>query len=333
MTAVGDRLLSPIPYYGSKARLAERIATMLPPHSHYVEACAGSLSVLLAKAPARMETVNDLDQHLMTFWRVLRDRPTELERACALTPHARSEHRGARDLAADVDEIELARRVWVMLTQGRTGVLRSTGWRHARSADDGFCGPGRLSSYTERLAAVAQRLRNVSLECRPAAEVLRAYGQGPRTRRTLIYVDPPYLGGTRTRNYRVEATSAAAHIELAEAARAASATVVVSGYACELYDRELYPDWYRYELAAWTTQGGTHRPRTEVLWSNRPLRGAEEGPEFRNSAPALATGCNETRCGAPGCGKVLTRASTGRPARFCSDACRVRAHRAARSAR
>ncbi|WP_306358983.1 MULTISPECIES: DNA adenine methylase [unclassified Nocardia] len=332
MTSSMGRLRSPVMYYGSKARIAEQIASMLPAHSHYVEACAGSLSVLLAKPRVRMETVNDLDGHLMTFWRVLRDRPEELERACALTPHARAEHYDARVLDdAEIDDVERARRVWVMLTQGRSGVLRTTGWRYARSIEGGFCGPARLSSYIERIAPTAERLRQVSLECRPAVEVLRDYGHGPRTNRTLIYVDPPYVGGVRARNYRVEATSAAAHIELAEAARAASATVVVSGYACELYDRELYPGWYRYELSAWTTQGDGRRDRTEVLWSNRPLITAGSTLEFRNSETADGVGCNETRCAAPGCAKVLTRASTGRPARFCSPSCRVRAHRARRS--
>ncbi|BDT96952.1 DNA methyltransferase (plasmid) [Nocardia sputorum] len=328
-----SRLASPVMYYGSKARIAERIAALLPPHSHYVEPCAGSLSVLLAKPRSRMETVNDLDRHLMTFWQVLRDRPAELERACVLTPHARAEHQDARALDADVDDVERARRVWVMLTQGRSGVLRTTGWRYARSAEDGFCGPARLSSYIDRIGPVAERLRGVSLECRPAVEVLRDYGQGPRTNRTLIYLDPPYLGGTRARNYRIEAMSAAAHTELAEAAHAASATVVVSGYACDLYDRQLYPDWYRYELAAWTTQGGTHRERTEVLWSNRPLQTEstlDYTSEFRDSAATSAAECHETRCAAAGCGKVMRQPPTGRRRRYCGDACRQRAHRAAR---
>jgi hypothetical protein len=52
---------------------------LLPEHTHYVEPFAGSLAVLLAKPRSKMETVNDLDQDLMTFWRVLRDRPDELE--------------------------------------------------------------------------------------------------------------------------------------------------------------------------------------------------------------------------------------------------------------
>jgi hypothetical protein len=35
-----------------------------------------------------------------------------------------------------------------------------------------------------------------------------------------------------------------------------------------------------------------------------------------------------TTCAAPGCDQTLARAVTGRPARFCSQACRARAHRA-----
>ncbi|MGV9838028.1 DNA adenine methylase [Nocardia niigatensis] len=327
------RLASPIQYYGGKARLSERIAAMLPAHSCYVEACAGSLAVLLAKAPVRMEIANDLDGLLMGFWKVVRDNPVELERVCAATPHARGEHRIALDLHdPDISDLERARRVWVVLTQGRSGALRATGWRHARAAADGFCGPARVRSYVERIAPVAERLRNVSLESRSAAEIVEAYGTGPRARRTLIYIDPPYPGNTRARNYRIEALSEQTHIEIAAAARAADATVVVSGYACELYDQRLYPDWYRYELPAFTTQGDGPADRVEVLWSNRPLQTEPEpaplGLEFRNNEPPDEAACNETRCAAPQCGKVLTRSATGRPGRFCSTACRVRAHRA-----
>ena len=35
-----------------------------------------------------------------------------------------------------------------------------------------------------------------------------------------------------------------------------------------------------------------------------------------------------TTCAAPGCDQTVARAVTGRPARFCSQACRARAHRA-----
>src|SRR5258707_1347980 len=120
----------PFTYFGGKLSIAERIMALLPPHGHYVEPFAGSLAVLLAKPLSPMETVNDLDGDLMGFWRVLRDRPADLERVCALTPHSRAEQAASYD-REDCDDLERARRVWVRLTQGRGGHLwRGTGWRY-----------------------------------------------------------------------------------------------------------------------------------------------------------------------------------------------------------
>lgn len=87
----------PFAYFGGKTTLASKIAALLPPHKHYVEPFAGSLAVLLAKDRAPHETVNDIDGNLMTFWKVLRDRPRELAEVCALTPHSRGEYLACRD--------------------------------------------------------------------------------------------------------------------------------------------------------------------------------------------------------------------------------------------
>ena len=118
----------PVPYFGSKQSVAPWIVSLLPEHEHYVEPFCGGLSVLFDKRPSRMETVNDLDGELMTFWRVLRDQPEQLIRACMLTPHSRAELTATWDPTDD--DLELARRIWCRLAQGRSGTLRNTGWRH-----------------------------------------------------------------------------------------------------------------------------------------------------------------------------------------------------------
>jgi DNA adenine methylase len=266
---LNDVTRPPFTYFGGKTNLAARIVPLLPPHTHYVEPFAGSLALLLAKPRSPLETVNDLDGDLMLFWRVLRDRPDDLERVCALTPHSRAEYQAA--YALDVtDELERARRVWVLLSQGRGGTLRRTGWRFfADPAGTGL--PGYLAAYTGRMAGCAARLAGVSLECRPALDIITRYGAHPEV---LLYCDPPYIGSTRSANYRLEMLGDAVHEELAEALRACAASVVLSGYPSGLYDR-LYDGWHRAELAAWTGQGnGANRRdghRVEVLWSNRPL--------------------------------------------------------------
>jgi DNA adenine methylase len=316
----------PFVYYGGKQQTGQAIAELLPDHVHYVEPYAGSLAVLLAKAPTRMETVNDLDGDLMLFWRVLRDRPAELARACALTPHSRAERQLALHRGEDLPELERARRVWVCLVQGRTGTLRHTGWRFDASDTASTSMPRRMDGYVDRLGAAASRLAWVSLECRPALDVIAAYGG---KRNTLLYVDPPYLGEVRQRNYRHEMRAETDHRALAGALHACAATVVVSGYASDLYDRDLFDGWHRHELAASTSQGGTWRSRIEVLWSNRPFKPTPaQVIEFRNTAGSETSGCNETRCAEPSCQKVIRQSTTGRPRRFCSPACRVRAHRA-----
>jgi DNA adenine methylase len=260
----------PVSYYGSKMTLADQIVRLLPAHQHYVEPYCGSLAVLLAKPPSKMETVNDLDGELVTFWRVLRDRPDDLARAAALTPHSRAEHQASYEPA--VDELETARRVWVRLTQGRSGSMRRTGWRHyVDPAGSSISMPDYLEAYRDRMHPAAVRLAEVSLEARPALDLIARYGRHPDV---LLYVDPPYLRSTRSgTNYRHEMPGDAEHRELAEALRAARAAVVLSGYPSPLYD-EVYAGWHRIDLPTGTGQGEGWQARTEVLWSNRPLGNA-----------------------------------------------------------
>ena len=264
----------PFTYYGGKTRMASVIVEALPMHRHYVEPFAGSLAVLLAKPRSAMETVNDIDNHLMTFWRVLRERPEDLEVAMHLTPHSRTERAAAYDLDAD-DELETARRVWVRLSQGRGGTLRNTGWRFYRNPSGSTYGmPDYLAAYAERVPVAAARLHGVSLECRDALDVIREYGKHDDV---LLYCDPPYLGSTRAMNYRHEMTTDPEHEELADVLHRCAASVVLSGYASDLYDH-LYAGWHRLDISAWTGNGiragatKTDGKRTEVLWSNRPIQ-------------------------------------------------------------
>ena len=266
----------PIPYFGSKATIADWIVSLLPAHEHYVEPYAGSLAVLLAKTPSQQETVNDLDGRIVNFWRMLRTRADDLSRVCALTPHSRAEYADAlaRLNEPGIDDLERARLVWVLLHQGRGRRLDGhEGWKHAVGRTTSGA-PRRVAAAIcnalDRLAPAAERLREVSLECLPALDLIGKYGA---QRSVLLYVDPPYLGSTRepSARYGVEMKSEADHRELAGALSACRADVVLSGYTSPLYD-ELYADWHRESLATATGNGsvGT-RGRTEVLWSNRPL--------------------------------------------------------------
>lgn len=257
----------PMPYFGGKQRIAERIVQHFPAHRHYVEPFCGGLSVLLAKPPSAVETVNDLDQSLITFWRVLRDRPDDLMRVCTLTPHARSELDLCRAPMDGLDELEVARRVWSQLAQGRSGRRTRTGWRFYVDGNTTGNMATYLRGYVDRMPPAAASLASVQLECMPALDLIDLYGRSPDT---LLYVDPPYLASTRrSLQYLHELHTEPEHAELLDHIEAVEAKVVLSGYASELYDQRL-ADWDRIEIPASTQQGGDDAARTEVLWCNFP---------------------------------------------------------------
>jgi DNA adenine methylase len=114
------------------------------------------------------------------------------------------------------------------------------------------------------IASAARRMTGVVIEQRAAVSVMASH-DGPET---LHYVDPPYPHDTRSDssrwNYRHELTDDD-HRTLALALHGLRGSVVLSGYACDLYDRELFRDWRRVTK---DTHGDGATDRTEVLWLN-----------------------------------------------------------------
>lgn len=100
----------PFGYYGAKQRMAPEILETLPPHNAWVEAFCGSAAITLAKAPAPIEVINDLDGNIINLFRVLRRNPTALARAIELTPYARDEFITAGRQRKKLSQLERARR-------------------------------------------------------------------------------------------------------------------------------------------------------------------------------------------------------------------------------
>lgn len=254
--------MPPMPYFGGKARIAAEVVKHFPEHARYVEPFAGSCAVLFAKPVETYEVVNDLDGRLIRFWRTLRDKGDELERACALTPHSRIEYYEAKTKGIDDDDVEDARRLWVLFTQSISGAYKGAGWRAPGPTRKS---PGQhFSRFHERFHGLADRLRHVTLENQHYQNLLPRYLDDDQT---LLYVDPPYLADTRTtkEEYVHDMSSEEEHRDLLGFLVRAKGPVVLSGYESDLYD-ELIPEWTRVPIGTQTQNGGD---RTEVLFINR----------------------------------------------------------------
>lgn len=263
---------APFPYFGGKSGMARAIVDLLPPHRVYVEPFAGSLAVLFAKPPAPHEVVNDLNHGIVTFFRVLRDRPEDLERVCSLTPYARHEYHlcGARD--DTIDDLELARRFWVRINQSFAKTDGGTGWSVTTARTQSP--PASSISRIRRFAPAAERLATVTIESCDGADLVDRLA----TDDTALYVDPPYLSSTRVSrsgnggDYLHDMGTPEAHERLAEVLTTTPATVVLSGYPSALYDR-LYADWWHTDIAvtAFSSNAKTSARggRIERIWCNR----------------------------------------------------------------
>jgi DNA adenine methylase len=282
-------------WFGGKWKLAPWILAHFPRHRTYVEPFGGAASVLLRKTRAYAEVYNDLDDWVVNLFRVLRDDASaaRLINQLRLTPFARAEFEDTRELgAAAADPVELARRLIVRSFMGfgsnaHTG--RSTSFR-ATSKRRGSTPASDWAGYPEPLLALIERLRGVIIENRDAIAVMAAH-DGPDT---LHYVDPPYMPETRSPGHRRDQCmyrhelDAAGHARLLDELRRLEGSVVLSGYACPLYDERLN-DWHR---VATTAHADGARPRTEVLWLNPACSQRleiERGADLFSSLPQLET--------------------------------------------
>lgn len=287
MTAPADVTRPVLRYHGGKWRLAPWIISHFPEHRIYVEPFGGAGSVLMRKPRSFSEIYNDLDGDVVNVFRVLRDPllSEQLRRACALTPYSRREFRGSYEPSAD--PVEQARRT-VMRTymaHGTTARRSNMSGFRARSRQQNQSSAVDWANWPAAVPAMVDRLRGVTIEDRDALEVIAQQDAHD----TLFYLDPPYPWGTRQaammwpsrrdKAYACELTDDG-HRKLAEQLTRVAGRVIVSGYACDLYDRELYPSWRRVEKKAMADQG---KHTTEVLWLNFQADGTRIAAPYTQS--------------------------------------------------
>jgi DNA adenine methylase len=273
----------PLKCHGGKHYLARQIVALMPPHTHYVEAYAGGLAVLLAKpCEGVSEVANDLNQDLTNFWRVLQDATLfrRFRRRVQAVPFSEAEWDEARqwldkDRAGREQKVERAARFFVVCRQSLAGrcedfaVLSRARTRRGMNEQ-----ASAWLRAIDGLPAVHQRLRRVVILNRPALEVIQTQ-DGPDT---LFYLDPPYLPETKTAGvFGPLEMTAEQHAELLDAVTKVQGKAMLSGYPSRLYDGRL-AGWSRHEfrLPNQAAAGALKRSMTEVLWCNFPTdRSAE----------------------------------------------------------
>ncbi len=264
--------MSAFGYFGSKLRIAAKMHDRLPPHNCWVELFCGSAAMTLAKKPAPIEIINDINEEIVNFYEQLRDHGDDLLAKIELTPYARAELNLARVPKSGISKLERARRFFVaamMAVNGSFGAAKggfSISNSYSRNRMEARV--NRWQSMPTYLLTIIDRLKKVRVENKDALALFEEFANRPAT---LIYLDPPYLG-KRVKGYDHDANSNEFHEKLLDAALKAKCMVFISGYESELYNQLLTETagWEKETLPAITKgNNGKCFSRAEMIWFNR----------------------------------------------------------------
>lgn len=250
-------------YPGSKWRIAKEIVQLIPEHHAYIEPYFGSGAVFFSKDASHIELINDLDDNVPNLFKCIRDCPDELAGFIAAVPYARYEYeRAFSEVNTEKDSLKKAADFLVTCWQGhgfRTNGYR-VGWKNDVQGRERMYALRNWYHLPEVILETAERLRCVQIDNRPALEVIKRFNYP----NVFMYIDPPYILGTRTaKQYRHEMADAD-HEELLDILTKSNAKIMISGYESEMYNRAL-KGWEKMQFRSNAEYGGN---RVETVWMN-----------------------------------------------------------------
>jgi len=250
-------------YPGSKWNIASEIDSLIPEHHSYVEPFFGSGAVFFKKEPSAIETINDLDSDVTNLFRCIKEDSGKLASMLTAIPYSREVYEEQYTLAQNITEpYEKAVSFLVRCWQGhgfRTNNYRA-GWKNDVQGRENMYALWNWYRLPVWVMEIAERLRCVQIENRPALEVIQRFNYS----NVFMYLDPPYLLSIRYgKQYKHEMTETD-HITLLEQIVQSKAKIMISGYESELYNSYL-AGWNKVELTSCAEYGGN---RKEVLWMN-----------------------------------------------------------------
>ncbi len=141
-----ETINSPFKWVGGKSRLRKQIIPLLPKHSCYVELFSGAAWVLFGKPPSDVEVLNDIDQDLVTFFRVIKEKPEELIASFEWELVSRAEFKRLASLdPTQLTDIQRAHRFYYLIMAGWGGELKYP--RFQTSISDGGHGNRLIGAF------------------------------------------------------------------------------------------------------------------------------------------------------------------------------------------
>ncbi len=224
----------------------------IPEHKYYVEPFCGTAIVYLHKQPAKASTLNDIDENIVNFFRVLQDRKKtqELLRRLRYTPFAKAEYRKACLLLSSGRDLDDVTRAWAFYVAQYMSMKNSyyadpqgKWFSYVLNSKDGQLGYRTFNNKVRRIVEIAMKLKKCQILNEDGVEVMRKFDSNE----TFMFVDPPYLSSTVRSKNRIYANDYddTLHERLLDFALKAKSKIMIASYPNEMYDELLKHGWVR----------------------------------------------------------------------------------------
>lgn len=223
-------------YPGSKWNIARQLVSMIPEHHSYVEPYFGSGTILFNKPVSNIETINDLDSDVTNLFLCIQEDSERLSRMIMTTPFSREVYDSAFNFEEIIGEEPYWKALLFLIKCWQGHGFRTNGYKVGWKNDV----VGRERAYAlwnwyrlpKWIIDIAERLRKVQIENRPAIEVIERFNY----KNVFMYLDPPYVLGTRNGKQYKHEMSNAEHEDMLKKILQSDAKIMISGYESDMYN-------------------------------------------------------------------------------------------------
>lgn len=178
---------TPITYYGGKLNMVSEILPLIPKHRIYTESFFGGGAIFFAKAPVEAEIINDTNNMVVNFFKVVKTDFDRLKLKIEMTLFSRASYTVANmiyKMPHLFDKIQQAWSFYIATNMGFSCQIGSWGYDKYSKRVKAFQNKKLL--FNEDMF---KRLENAQIENNEACKVI----QSRDTEEAFHYVDPPYV--------------------------------------------------------------------------------------------------------------------------------------------
>lgn len=186
---------TPIVYYGGKTAILNHLLELVPPHEVYTEVFFGGGALFWAKQPAKNETINDLNDNVIIFYRVLKTQFRSLKRLIDQTVYSKTLHRLAWQMLGNscYSDVERAWAFWMRANFSFASKLDG-GLKYSNHQSTML--PAIMCNKKSEFTRLLQeRIENAYIECDDYMTILKSRNVA----KAFHELDPPYFHGPDNR--------------------------------------------------------------------------------------------------------------------------------------